>query len=328
MPERIQQADKISDIADALPVRVLRFTLAPEEPVRFTTFPGITIRGALCSVMKGLVCVARQTECRECYVQRRCAFARLFVSMPPEDAEMMKLYPSAPHPFVLRYPDGWGRRAEYSRPFAFKMYLFGDAADTFPFVARTLERLQQTGLGRDRSGFTLQSTRVETYDGEEEVFLSGKGRPAEDLPAFGPQWEGSEKTGSRDLCLQFLTPVRVKRDGRPANPLPFDALFANLCRRLSALAFFYGAGKLDWDFGRLVERAGEVSTKRDETEWERFERYSGRQNRKMPFGGLLGAITYGDVPEELARIVRFGRLIGAGRHSAFGLGEYEVLEDE
>lgn len=311
----------VAELIEALPVYVVRFELKPLEPLHFRTFPGVTIRGALCSVMKGLVCVARPSDCRECYVQRRCAFARLFVSMPPRDGRMMKLYPSAPHPFVLRYPEGWGRRAEYRDRLTFKLHLFGSSVETFPFILRTVERLQETGLGPDRAGFEFERVVAETQDGDRDMERDGS----------PPPWElhGSRGgvTEEANLSLRLRTPVRVRQDGKPASRLSFRTLVANLCRRLSALAYFAGGTELDWDYAGIVDRAGRVRTERDETRWEKFERYSSRQNRKMPFGGLLGQVTYGNVPGDLADIVRVGQFFGAGRHTTFGLGEYEVSRD-
>ena len=316
--------DNLRPVLEGLPGRVIRFRLRPEEQVIFPGFPGVTIRGALCSVMKDLVCVSRQSDCRDCCVQRQCAFARLFVSMPPEDAEMMKLYPSRPHPFVLRYPEGWGRRAKYRGPFGFAIHLLGDAVDCLPFIVKTVQQLGENGLGAGRGRFELDAVRAVTRSGE--VDLLPETDEAPDVPPICSYPSADQKRESDDtLSIRLVTPARVRKDGSVARKLEPETLVAHLLRRLSALAYFNGGGQPDLDFRGLVEEAGDAEIARDETIWESYERYSGRQDRTMPFGGLLGKIEYRGLSPMLAELIAAGSFIGAGRHTTFGFGHYRVV---
>ena len=46
------------------------------------------------------------------------------------------------------------------------------------------------------------------------------------------------------------------------------------------------------DFRGLIEAAAKIRLVRDETRWTRWARYSGRQDRRMEWEGLVGSVVY------------------------------------
>ena len=54
--------------------------------------------------------------------------------------------------------------------------------------------------------------------------------------------DGLEKTSVLpvdQIALNFRTPLRIIKDGRPLRELSFSALIMPLLRRMSAIAFYY-----------------------------------------------------------------------------------------
>jgi CRISPR/Cas system endoribonuclease Cas6 (RAMP superfamily) len=78
------------------------------------------------------------------------------------------------------------------------------------------------------------------------------------------------------------------------------------------------------DFRGLIEQAQAVQLVRDETRWTTWARYSARQDRRMEWAGLVGAVTYdGDLKPFWPYLV-FGQWTHVGKGATFGLGQYRL----
>lgn len=61
-------------------------------------------RGAFGRALQHVVCVTRTLDCPPCALKDRCLYPYVFETPPPPDAQIMRKYPAAPHPFVLTPP--------------------------------------------------------------------------------------------------------------------------------------------------------------------------------------------------------------------------------
>jgi CRISPR/Cas system endoribonuclease Cas6 (RAMP superfamily) len=98
-----------------------------------------------------------------------------------------------------------------------------------------------------------------------------------------------------------------------------------LLRRISALAYFYCGFELELDYKGLIKRAGRVDTAQESLRWEKLQRNSSRQGRKLDISGFLGEIEYVGELSEFYPLLMLGELVGVGKGAAFGLGGYEVM---
>ena len=121
------------------------------------------------------------------------------------------------------------------------------------------------------------------------------------------------------------TPARLKSEGHYVSDLPFHVLVRNLLRRLSALSSFHCGHELQADFGGLIRKAEQVSTKRTEIRWEEFERYSTRQKQRMRMGGVAGVVEYAGDVGDLTPYLRLGEWVHVGKATSFGFGRYRIL---
>jgi hypothetical protein len=126
------------------------------------------------------------------------------------------------------------------------------------------------------------------------------------------------------VTVRFVTQTRLKHGDQFVRHPEFHIFFRRLLGRLSSLSRFHCGGPLDVDFRGLIEQAQAVQLVRDETRWTTWARYSARQDRRMEWAGLVGAVTYdGDLKPFWPYLV-FGQWTHVGKGATFGLGQYRL----
>ena len=149
---------------------------------------------------------------------------------------------------------------------------------------------------------------------------AASGRPRERKAALDPDVPDR-------ITIRFLTPTFLRADGEVVRRPEFHHLFKRLRDRVNALSTFFGDGPLDVDFKALGERAEKVRTVAAQTEWvERF-RTSSKTRQRHELSGFVGEATYeGDLAEFLPWLT-LGELVHVGKHTAWGNGCYQMLDD-
>jgi CRISPR-associated endoribonuclease Cas6 len=256
----------------------------------------------------------------------------------------MRKYPFAPHPFVITPPLEGKREYRHDETLCFELTLIGKSIDYLPYFVYTFDELGRMGIGKGKGKYRLenvgQRTKVKGKEeniGErckvkaesEEMIYSGKDKTLrncfkvlgiDDLKPFDPS--------PLTLHLHFLTPTRLKFDGKLSPDLEFHILFRNLLRRISLLSYFHCEGELSLDFKGLIEKSREVKVKKTNLSWFDWERYSNRQETKMKMGGFIGSITFEGDLEKFMPFLLLGEYIHVGKGTSFGLGKYIVMNPE
>ena len=138
------------------------------------------------------------------------------------------------------------------------------------------------------------------------------------------------------LTVQLLTRLRLKDNGRLVSGAPeFHLFLARLLGRINTLSILYSSGRAVTPEvrGLLLSRAREtIRLDRQTTEqtcrWRDQSRFSGRQQQRMQFGGLTGAVTWLGTADDFRPFLPFlavGEWLHTGGKTSFGLGKY-VLE--
>jgi hypothetical protein len=259
----------------------------------------------------------------------------------------MRKYPSVPHPFVLvhRQPadtDGIGARVcellvtligRGHRHLGSILNSFRAAAAGPRGVSGNRMELisvrREEGLGSN-SWQLLSWADLSLGDSRLTSLSEPLKNPWQELlgpstdSSYSPQLAENHPEAPERVTLQFLTPLRVKRDGLRVGPreFRFADLFVNLMRRISMLTYFHTSQPLEADFRGLAEAAKVVEAK-THLEWRDLGRYSSRQQGEMQMGGVLGTITVQD-----PRLPMFwpylwlGQWTHAGTGATMGLGRY------
>jgi CRISPR-associated endoribonuclease Cas6 len=213
--------------------------------------------------------------------------------------------------------------------------LIGRSIDYLPYFIYTFDELGRIGIGKGKGRYSLESVdQREMVKGERQetkkdqmsaVIYSGKDKilknnfrilNIDDLASFN--------LSPLTLHLKFLTPTRLKFDGRLSPKLEFHILIRNLIRRISLLSYFHCGEELVLDFRGLIEKAKGVKVQKENLQWCDWERYSNRQGTKMKMGGFVGSVIFEGVIKELIPFLLVGEYIHVGKGTSFGLGKYEI----
>ena len=329
----------------------LDVVLLAESPMRLPRHKGSTLRGVLGHALRQVACALRAQRCDTCLLRHRCAYSTCFETPIQENADMMRLYTHAPHPFVLE-PD-LSERTEYQPGDALRtgVWLVGRAVEHTGHFIYAFEEAGRLGLGLDMdqglgpapegsakgerphggpkrgrmrlgevSGMIHGETRA-VYDPETQHF---SGMP--DAVGMREITARAEQLAEAPLKIAFLTPARVKRDGSLSSELTMGLLARTLLRRLTQLEYFHcGNVAGEKDVAPMLKMADGVAARSASLHWEDRVRYSGRQGTKMQMGGVTGEMVFDPVPLPLLECLCWGELLHVGKGTSFGLGQY-ILE--
>ncbi|HEX7380895.1 MAG TPA: CRISPR system precrRNA processing endoribonuclease RAMP protein Cas6, partial [Nevskiaceae bacterium] len=126
--------------------------------------------------------------------------------------------------------------------------------------------------------------------------------------------------------LRFDHPLRLRRDNRYLRPDEFDfaTFFTTLVRRASMLATLSGTALPDDDYAALAEGARSIRVEDTDLRWRDWSRRSARQQRRIPMGGMVGAITVSGSLERLWPWLWVGQWLHVGKGAVMGAGHYTI----
>ena len=305
-----------------------RFTIRAEEEIFLPSYKGAVFRGGFGYVFKKIVCVQRaRKDCTDCILHRSCVYSYIFETSPPEDTKVLRLYRTIPHPFVIEPPLSGDRIIKQGDRVLFNLILIGKAVDYLPYFILTFAELGKQGIGRDRGKFVLEKVEGLGENGEGNIIYACE---KEVLQNDYPLLEASQlnhtedKNNNNQIELKFLTPFRVRFEGKITDNIKFHVILRNLIRRISSLLYFHCGRELECDFKTYIEEAEKVKTISNDLQWFDWERYSTRQKQKMTLGGVLGQVKYEGNLEPFAQFLRLGEYIHVGKGTSFGLGQYQI----
>jgi len=308
--------------APALPLGVYRFVFERAQAAGRRGFDGSAWRGAFGRALRRTVCVTRQPACAGCLLYRSCVYPYIFETPPPPDAERMRRYPAAPHPFVLVRPladDPHRTEVEVG------VTLVGHAVRQLPYVVHAMQRAGAAGIGRARIRHELakveQQVEGSNEKGWREVYRPGGSLAAQ--AAFVPE----PPAMAGDVRVRLLTPLRARRNEHLVGADAFEPgdLVVPLLRRVSLLSYFHTDHPLEADFKALVTAARATRASHADLRWHEWTRYSSRQRTDMRMGGLVGSFVLraGDAAP-FWPLLWLGQWTHAGKAASMGLGRYRL----
>lgn len=233
----------------------------------------------------------------------------------------MRLYPRVPQPFMLIGLDD--ARTDFCNGDAlrFGIRLFGQAADLSAYLVLAFKGIGQNGLGRDRIRYTI----VSVVDGDgRRVLAEGQSQVAQ--VASAKLTIGSQDGVSGPAALHLVSPLRLRAEGRIQQEFDFSIFFRSLLRRLKILSYFYGH-PLDPRAGyEILDLADGIEVTDQQVEWWEISRFSGRQQRHVKLGGLVGQVRLEGDLTPFAPWLKAGEICGVGKATSFGLGQIALSE--
>ncbi|WP_020676555.1 CRISPR system precrRNA processing endoribonuclease RAMP protein Cas6 [Geopsychrobacter electrodiphilus] len=123
------------------------------------------------------------------------------------------------------------------------------------------------------------------------------------------------------ITLEFLTPARLLKNGRPLFKPDFTEVFPFLLRRVTGMCAIWAEVEDVFDVELLIQQAARVRTLANRFFWQDWRSL----DRKEEVGGLMGKLTLeGDELLDLWPVLKIGELLGLGKGAAFGAGRYRL----
>lgn len=308
--------------AEGTSIRVsrLRFDGTFTEPGRVSMNWGPTLRGGFGASLRDVSCTLDEESCTDCSLAGKCAYGYLFETPIDTSAEVMSNYTHAPHPFILEPPSEQSPKVQEGDAFGVSVVLLGQGIDYLPHVFLALRRLGERGLGRDRVSFDI--TQVVSGDGD--VLFKGPGEGS-----LGPAPNqrlnlSAQNTARATFLIELLTPLRLKNDGRIARSVSPFALIQSLTRRVFLLHHFHGEGDAQLSKTAFLDAADGTEMADSSFRWVDKTRYSTRQQRKIPIGGIVGRMECHGDWGILGPLLRAGEYVHVGKNTSLGMGRIRV----
>ncbi|MFH1563744.1 MAG: CRISPR system precrRNA processing endoribonuclease RAMP protein Cas6 [Nitrospirota bacterium] len=314
---------------DNLKLARFKFVFSVLENLHLPAYLGSTLRGGFGHAFKRTTCCNPERDCGRCLLKEKCIYSYVFEGFSQDGPKRYK--GNTPHPFVIEPPDVSKTQYNQGEEIEFNLILIGKAIDYLPYFIFTFGELGKSGIGKDRGKMELKcvmSLKINSddngliYDNQTKTLLNSY----HIITVSDILEEADNYKDNKQLTLNFLTPTRIKSQGKLTSNLKFDVLIGNLIRRLSSLLYFHCGQGLTIDYDNLIEKAKLIQTALSELRWYDWERYSSRQKTTMMLGGFIGKITYADNSlGDFLTLILIGHLIHLGNNTTFGLGRYEVL---
>jgi hypothetical protein len=307
------------------PFPVMRFRLhfEAEAPYVARGYRGSAWRGVFGAALKDLVCIREDRECGRCAVRGACAYPYLFETEPRPGDRAPASVDRAPHPYVISAEPRWERREV--RGEAVEITLLGNGVEHWAEVLHAVRLGAERGVGAERVRLRLAAAEQESGGRQTWRPAMGGGGVLAAAPARTP--EAPPMPGR--VRVRLATPLRVRRDNDLVAPerLGFDEFAAAVLRRLALLSRFHTERAWRLDHAGLAALARGAEAAERELGWQEWARYSTRQQRRIPMGGVTGwFVVETRGLEPLWPLLWLGQWTHAGKGAVMGLGRYEMEE--
>ena len=286
------------------PAHRIRIDCVATQRVDWPHFAGSMLRGAFGHALRRASCVTGAASCDGCPVRVNCPYSVVFEPLPPAltSAITHAANTATPPAYVMEPPTLGARTMANGETLRFHVVLIGPALKHQTIVLHALSAA--LGTVPELPG-ALQLT----------------GHDVINTPT------GNEMDITRETTLTFSTPLRVQRNGNPIRSgdqlTARDVLMSTVKRVAQVCETLLDAPTIDIPFRALADAASTVEMTHTLI-WQDLARYSGRQQQRIPLGGLMGAVHLRGDLAPFAKFLHLGQWLHIGKESAFGLGHYRV----
>lgn len=278
-----------------LPVRRISLTFRAQRDFGLPPRPGSIVRGAFGAALREQAC-PQHARNAACVPGAPCAYGAVFESSPPAGMGPLSGQTQIPHPLSLF------AACTAQDALQVDMVLMGAALSFETVLVSAMTAAVSKGLGKSRvAGQLLQAS-------------------VDDMGWRPPPADGNVR-------LNWLSPLRLTRHGRTLGAAQVSAghLLTGLVRRLGFLVQYHGQPGPTPDLPTLTALASKARFEQCHWRFQDDSRYSARQQRAIPLGGLLGTVQF-DAGSTRAfwPVLQMGEWVQAGKGTIQGLGRYQL----
>ncbi len=298
----------------------LEFTAEVADSATLPKNLGSALRGVLGWQLQRLTCPFDRQHCTECPICEHCPYHLLFEkkSDMPGLADSPRGYIITPEPYMN------------TGKINFYLSLLGDCCRTAPAIVKAFVKGGESGIGHKRNAYKIIGVR-EIRPEEVPVSLGIAKNGCVDImrPYSLRQWisAGDPDYLKTDYTAVLVNPVRLRKNGKYLSRMDWPFFFASLARRLEGLNCLFNNGNL---LGRqvwkeLTDEFNNINIKKEELSWQDLRRYSNRQGRKVPLGGLTGRVVIKNSSDDHFQWWLAASLVHVGKGAVMGLGKIRLI---
>lgn len=317
---------KSVEILSSFTLTSVRITLKAIDTIYLPEFKGSALRGVFGHAFKKFACnFNNKNDCRECLLINDCIYVYIFETTAPKNNTFIRDKNAVAHPYIIQ--SSLDKRQIYhpGDELVFNLILTGEAVKYFLYFVQTFVIMGDIGLGRGKGKFMLAYIDYQNKGQRQLIYQAGDHK----LRSSPPIYKGGDlflKTPIvPDSCkLHFVTRLEIKQKGKYPT-ISFGVFFRSLMRRVVTLSYLYN--EIDCsslNFTQLCKAADKITTVTSNLRWDKAQRYSNRQKKRMQFGGLIGEVIYKGDLEPFWYFLIIGQYIHVGKKASFGFGQYKL----
>jgi hypothetical protein len=296
----------------------------PQARLRLGANAGALFRSALGPALMSTACPENVPCTKDCRGHPDCLFDQLFGEAGTGGSGRPAQRENRPRPLVLRVGTGAPPVVDKDLSFTVEYLLLGPLRSVVGQLLEATSQAGRTGLGRDRVRFDVTRACLVGRGGTETPLPGGSGPLGAPISDDRAPLAPPPPAPPTRAVVTFHTAARIVAEGRVSTRLPFLLLVRALLRRYLALCEAVGAEVPSWDLGEIVKQAGDVGIERDDLSFRDASRFSRRQGRRVPGGGVLGRVIYRGPLGPFAGLLQAGELLHVGKGAIIGQGRYGV----
>lgn len=254
---------------------------------------------------------------------------QLLEPVVPVDPQLRKRVQRPAPPLVLRPDPGRSGLIEPGDWLELPVLFLGCGMASVEAFARLLQQVARQGLVN--GGGVCELATVEAEDGSgRRTTLWNRGPLAGALtPVVNDLkwWLERQPLAWNPLRLEFVTPARFLRGGRPLFNAGFAELFPFILRRVTAMLAAHCRIEAVPDPAPLLQAAASVAERHNDLHWRDWRPLAaGRGGQDL--GGLCGALELsGSGLGDLLWILQLGSLLQVGKGAPYGAGRYQLCQE-
>ena len=254
-------------------------------------------------------CLHPEKSCDSCSRQKGCSWNLVFGQHLSSDPSALKRFQKPSLPFIFTFPC----RGDFTEPVT-------EVKCRLVVVGRAIQSLEMLleGFGEVLSTYGAEVLSIGTRDYQGTINLLEEVYDANCLDnlvilSSSDLFDHYIWTDNA-LHIQLLSPLRLFEDGRLLRRFNFKRFAMSLLRRVSSIAYYYGADEIDTDYKELACQADAIICLDDQFT------FAAASDRRI--SGVVGSRLFRGDFSGLLPFLNAGTCLHVGKGSAFGMGAY------
>lgn len=252
---------------------------------------------------------------------------RLFDPELSFDPVAVKKFQKPAPPFVITSDHVAGRAIEVGDRLDLEVLFLGTGVSLIHDFLECLIALGQIGLEQGEGRFEVSEVKCPGIAGGNRTVWLQTDAGREIVPNIHclATYLKDDLLVHTDVRLEFVTPTRLMRGGRPLRAPGIDKLLPFMLRRVTSMLNAHCGLEVCDDPQWLLNSASHLETVAKEWLWQDW-REIGQADSNESVGGVIGRIELAG-PEigQLLWVFRLAALFGIGKGAAYGAGRFRVV---